>query len=1286
MRRLSVWPAGLILGLACALAAAQPPAKQPDPKQPEKKPGEKGVVPKPGEKPADKQPEKKPAPKPAEKPMDKQPAPQPQPQPAPQPAGPLGPLDLVKGLREQGMSDLALEYLKDLETSPALSPEQKATIPLEKAKCQLEAADDEPDEAARASLVAEATVGFREFLRLNGKHPRAAEASTALARLKSIEAKAQLVKARRIDVPREDGPEKEKAQQRQRDEAAKARPLFQEAAKLFKDASNRLDAQIKGGSPDPAVRRVLEQEALDAELARGINLFALGDTYMNAGANEIKVRADNLKEAKAVFTDLAKRPNAGRTGWVARAWAAECEFETDAATAGDKENQAILAANVPEAEDGKRMVKFFQLRRDYVAAVNEGDPKRYGLFEGGARQWLTQYGANRRARTEATAIRFYLAVVLRQHAYIDTPFPKDGKSPYSPGAAARDKLKQAEGLFRTVIQSDNEYTDRATRFRYVVVRQLVGEAEKPPADYRTFEECQMAALIQIAKLLDEDKAGADPEALKARRLKIVALLERARVLATDKDNPADVADVLIQLVYFYELTDQPHQAAVLGEYIARTLKTAGGKSSGAGAMALNAYAMSSARIAPGPGLEDAQKADRARAIRLARFVDQRFPNDPATDRARYRLGVLLYEEKDLLGSYEALTKVRAGFDGIVTARLYQGAVVSQLLTSRDSPLADTPDNARKRVEVLRRTLDDLEKLPPPSASADAVAVRAYYAARVRLAMLLFLQPRVDKDGEKANPGYARALTVAQDLLAKLDTFTAFHTADKKLNADGWEAKLLAEDARTRAAYLRANDLYNEAAAGQDPAKYEAVVQVLGPILTEMNNGPYVELLTKQLPPPGAAPAKEPKEPKKDAKDQPKGKDAKEPPKGKEPPKEPKDDDEPEPGGASPAALQQRQRIDAMAAGVDKLRVEVIVMALKARVRQGGDASPLVGLMKTFGGSIEKNVEVLTQLARDVSAQIKEFRKAGQPAQAEALKAGFGKLLVTIAAEPNLSPHMLLFLGQAQIAIEDYGQAIATLQKIPAPQNPDAIRYDELSRQLVALTKAVEAAKTDKEKQDAEDARVTMERRLKAAEPERQAALYYRGACLHLARAYRLAGPPHFPACEALLAGVMGNREKPGWGWTSLEFRQEVALLWEARGAADPNPATAKDHYGKALQEWTTLYQIHKARIDKGVQNDANGNPDNVGYLKNKNAFYDAFFDVQRCLVKANQKLQAAAPEKLAKTMDDVSKRFVDVEKIMGDDLDAAVWVRYAELLEEIPPLRAAYEKNGGKKFLARPAP
>lgn len=1164
------------------------------------------------------------------------------------------PLDLVKGLREQGMSDLALEYLKDVEKDPSIPAEQKATIPLEKAKCQLEAADDEPDESMRTALVAEATAGFADFLRRSPNHPRAAEAAISLARLKSIEARGELAKAKRIEEPKDDGPAKDEAIKARKAQAAKARPLFVRASDLFKQGADKLDAQLKQGNLDPGVRKTLDQERFDAELARGVNFFALADTYLHPDTGETKERGDNLEKAKAIFGEIAKLPNAGRLGWVARAWMGECEYEQDKASDADKQFGEILKATAQEAEDGKRMVKFFQIQHKHVAAK---DTKALVEVQNAARDWLKSYGDNRRARAEANAVRFYLAYDLQREALAANPVPKDWpRAAYKPGGIAEGKLREAERVYRAVAQSDNDYTDRATRNRMLVVRLLLGEAVKPPVEYKTFQEAQMAAIIQIAKLGDDEKAegkeedtsarvaaiggwyatqlGAKEGDIKSRRLKVVALLERARVLAGEKDSPSDVADVLLQLVYFYEMTDQPQEAAILGEHIARHVRTAGGKSSLAGAMALNGYGMASARVPAGPDLEKSRQADRLRAIHLARFIDQKYPNDPSADRARFRLGIMLFEEKDLVGAYDALVKVRPGYDGVVMARLYQGAVASQLLTD---PKAGLPED--RRVEVYRRTVEDLEKLTAPNGNAAPELVRSYYTARVRLGLLLFLQSRVDQEAEKAAPGFKRAQDVADELLAQLSGFERLAT-EKKLNLDGWEAKLLAEDIRVRAGFLRSRLLLEQAA---DPAGFEAVLAVVGPLLAEMDaQGPYAGQVKEITASTG----------------------------------------EDDPAGA------QKGRVAALAAGADKVRREVIVVALKTRVRQGDADSgvKLIDLLKKFGGSIEANVGVLEQLSREIGAQIQKLKREKKDAEAKALADGFSKLLARVSAEPNLPTSVQLFIGQSLIAVEDYPGAIAALQKIQPPANPDAIRFDELNRQAASLTAQAAAATDPAEKAKLEAERDTVASRVKAAENEKQTGISYRGATYHLARAQRLAG--QFDAADALLKAAIGEKGKEGWAFSSLEFRKEVALLLEARGAAAPaNAPAAKENYGKALQEWGVIFSIFRTR----VQNNANkppvgpgGQVNNQLILRDKNAMYDAFYDVQRCLVQANQKLLAGNAANLDKSFTKVAQSCLDVEKIMGDELEAGVWEKYADLMDATPRLKQLYEQAGGKKFLAHP--
>ena len=92
-------------------------------------------------------------------------------------------------------------------------------------------------------------------------------------------------------------------------------------------------------------------------------------------------------------------------------------------------------------------------------------------------------------------------------------------------------------------------------------------------------------------------------------------LERARALASPQDNPADVTDNLLRLVYYYQAADQPYQAAVLGEHIARTARTTGGKSATAGLLALNGYISAASKVKV--RIDDPSQAEAAAATSAA---------------------------------------------------------------------------------------------------------------------------------------------------------------------------------------------------------------------------------------------------------------------------------------------------------------------------------------------------------------------------------------------------------------------------------------------------------------------------------------------------------------------------------------------------------------------------------------------------------------------------------------------------------------------------------------------
>ena len=85
----------------------------------------------------------------------------------------------------------------------------------------------------------------------------------------------------------------------------------------------------------------------------------------------------------------------------------------------------------------------------------------------------------------------------------------------------------------------------------------------------------------------------------------------------------------------------------------------------------------------------------------------------------------------------------------------------------------------------------------------------------------------------------------------------------------------------------------------------------------------------------------------------------------------------------------------------------------------------------------------------------------------------------------------------------------------------------------------------------------------------------------------------------------------------------------------------------------------------------------------KNAFFEAFFDVNRCVVKANLQLLKSNPMKLQGSLATVAGKFVDIEKQGGADINTEVRNKYVELLDEVPELKKAYQAAGGKLFLER---
>ena len=268
---------------------------------------------------------------------------------------PPDPIELVRGLRENGLPDLALDYLQDLAARRP-TPGTLAVLPLERARAKLELAATETDDAKRSALLSESKADFDAFLAANASHPRRAEAALSLARLVSIEAKGLVSQAnKRAD---------DAARTR---ELVTARPVFTGAAKRFSQAAAEFAKKLDDGALSPAGRRAATNDLYQARLDEAVNTLELAKTYSTAGAAaaDVVARGKAVDEAQKLFAALAAKDAGHPLAWVARAWVGECELEKANPAAAREafdavEKEARRAPSVAGA--GARAADFFELR------------------------------------------------------------------------------------------------------------------------------------------------------------------------------------------------------------------------------------------------------------------------------------------------------------------------------------------------------------------------------------------------------------------------------------------------------------------------------------------------------------------------------------------------------------------------------------------------------------------------------------------------------------------------------------------------------------------------------------------------------------------------------------------------------------------------------------------------------------------------------------------------------------------------------------------------------------
>lgn len=888
------------------------------------------------------------------------------------------PFDLVQGLRENGMSDLAIEYLDELSKKNP-SADMKVVIPLETAKTRLLLAQQESDESVRDAAISLAKRDFGLFLLDHAKHPRAAEASLALARVLSLQAKTSLNRAARMETNGADGRRDDGKFKAKKAAYAAIRPLFKEATTKFGDAAKQMKALIESQSGDAYRRRSLTREAMLAEMDRGINQFSLSETYIAAAGNETVERAEALKQAKQIFLDLSRQDPTNPICWEARAWIGACELEMgDTGKAKDEftKLRADAGKYLAAGADGVRMVEFFEAQNDYLGGRG-GELPAVRLARGKAKNWLDKDKYKVRMTPERLSMTYYYASLTQREAELDTGNIYEKKAANEEGprkllnvsTGSRALLQEAAREYKKLQDFDNDYTDRANRGRMRTIRFIVGDANKAPLQYTNFEECLMAAQVRLGsleeslaaidaleKIPDAKKADGDLEEYKREkkdqaRNGTIALFERAGSLINAATPAKDATEAKLWLALAYLRCDRPHPAAVVAEHVAMTAR--GNVAAKAGVVAIESYL--NARNGLDANDAEARAVDRAHAIELGLAVDKLLGTDPATDNVRFRLGQLYLEEKQYPEAFAILGKVNLSFSAVSSARTMMGRAAYMLVVGKDSTL--TPE---QKADTLRRAMTAAEAVPEPTNPA---LLKSFFGLKTILAQLYLVQ---------GGAGFVKAEAIATDT-AKRAATAAMPEADKKAT------RFAADEIYLRAVFGQSAPLYKD-------AKYKEMADKMTPALLAMKqSGPAATEVEKYR-------------------------------------------------GADPDAnLGDTGTAVVAADSLDRFRRELIVLGLQGRIREGAvdQAAELFKLLEQLGGSVEATTDALARLVTLVRPQIDELKKQMKDDEAQKLTDVVGKLLGEQAAKPKLTGRATAFLGRSLRDLGLYEKALDVLAKVPA---------------------------------------------------------------------------------------------------------------------------------------------------------------------------------------------------------------------------------------------------------------
>jgi hypothetical protein len=751
----------------------------------------------------------------------------------------------LDGLRARGYAGYALLYLEDLNkkiedlnkkkaTLPRDLADLVAALPLEFAKTRMILAQNSPLEK-RLTLYNQARDELQAYVTANQGNPEAVrQAKMEIARIVALQGKAQLSTAIRQETVAA-----------RKEEAIKARHLFESAGKELNSAIKLLDAQMlkyKDSKKDEDVLALesLEKDKFQAEFDLALNVLLQSQTYILCpGDADIANQGKLAEQAEAKLKEFSGRDEDNPLCLKARAWLIPCALTTtEPKKALDVYNQTFKTIKVDaKTLDAKFLADYFHLAlvNDPLAKIKNPlahtkkagtdwlksrNLSRFGDTPEGYGVWIKTGSGYCFVPSTAEEVKQAVRLTVALAAYQEAKALKKSQWP-----TAKKLYEDARTQLNALEATESDLTPTARNLNldiFVALRK--GKIKLD--ELKTFKEFYYQARNETRYYYSSDKPN-----VQKKHLRNVALaLQRALDVADSSVPRHDLIKAGSDLTDIYLNLGDRYRAAVMGEHVART-NPPSRETAHAAAFALEAYLavlrQDQARLRKYWDLDDkvltrdvlvrTVQSDRDQFRNFALFVESEpaWQDEIVSQYARYQRALLALQDRDYPAAIAILQTLKPSYPAypvsqcnLILAALQlteEGAARSQegkllgFTVSYRVPLTDKEKEAYQKLALAA-----LQKLPPVTPQSSPYHFHMYFVVRLKQCKIMYRDKQfteLDKFVAQLRQQFAGVVDKIQpkvnddlknDLLAGFDFWTKYALlgqADHQYSLGNYEAVL-----------------------------------------------------------------------------------------------------------------------------------------------------------------------------------------------------------------------------------------------------------------------------------------------------------------------------------------------------------------------------------------------------------------------------------------------------------------------------------------------------------------